>query len=176
MFCYKYVNLLPAGFSPRALHTLKPLCYDEKDAIADNPRNEHHKLGVRWENTQLGEKKLTNHKNNLPEIPGSVSLKEWQSYTKDLVQARGWDKASDLEVFLLLSEEVGELAKAFRRHRELFIQSNKSRPGSTETKNELASEMADVLSYLLDLAQRMDIDLEEALINKEEYNRKRSWD
>lgn len=111
----------------------------------------------------------------LPEIPSGGTLKQWQSYVKELVTARGWTQASDLEVFLLFSEEVGELAKAFRRHRELFTEGSQA-SSKTETKQELASEMADVLSYLLDLAQRMDIDLEEAAVAKERFNRTREWE
>ena len=112
---------------------------------------------------------------SLPEIPSGGTLRQWQSYVKDLVSARGWTQASDLEVFLLFSEEVGELAKAFRRHRELFTEGSATSSGEA-TKQELASEMADVLSYLLDLAQRMDIDLEDAAVAKERFNRTREWD
>jgi NTP pyrophosphatase (non-canonical NTP hydrolase) len=90
---------------------------------------------------------------DLPEIPQQATVRDWQSYMAKLVKARGWDKASDLEIFLLLTEEVGELAKAYRRHRSLF------------------SEAAN----LLDIAQRLDIDLEQALKDKELHNRKRQW-
>lgn len=111
---------------------------------------------------------------DLPQIPeGGASLCQWQSYTQNLVKARGWDSASDLEIFLLFSEEVGELAKAFRQHRELFQQEGRDK--SPHSLQELGAEMADVLSYLLDLAQRMDIDLEAALIAKEKHNRTRTW-
>ena len=109
---------------------------------------------------------------NLPEIPESATLSEWQAYTRDLVKARGWDKAEDLETFLLFTEEVGELAKAFRRHRQLFMES----PTSNNSKEELAGELADVLSYLLDLSERVGIDIEQALIAKERFNRGRKWE
>jgi NTP pyrophosphatase (non-canonical NTP hydrolase) len=108
---------------------------------------------------------------NLPEIPNGATIQQWQAYMSDLVRARGWDKASDLEIFLLLTEEVGELAKAYRRHRALFTE---GQPES-ETRAELAGELADVLSYLLDIAQRLDIDLENALVEKEHHNRGRDW-
>ena len=112
----------------------------------------------------------------LPPIPQQATLSEWQSYVQRLVKARGWDRATDLETFLLFMEEVGELAKAFRRHRKLFEENGKPDSSSAERKRELGLEMADVLSYLLDLAQRMDIDLEAAAVEKEEINRKRHWD
>ena len=111
-----------------------------------------------------------------PSIPQpGTSLADWQTYVDELVRARGWDKASDLETFLLFTEEVGELAKAYRRHRNLFTEHSKATE-SSQSKEELASELADVLSYVFDLARRLDIDLEEAAIRKEEINRGRHWD
>lgn len=111
-----------------------------------------------------------------PSIPQpGTSLADWQTYVDELVKARGWDKATDLETFLLFTEEVGELAKAYRRHRKLFTEPGKAAE-SSETKQELASELADVLSYVFDLARRLEIDLEEAAIRKEEINRGRHWD
>ena len=105
-----------------------------------------------------------------PKIPQSPTLPQLQAYTKAVCKAHGWDKASDLETFLLFSEEVGELAKAIRHRRELFVEGGKSREPF-----ELESEFADVLSYLLDLANRFDVDLENAFREKEEINAKRSW-
>jgi len=115
-------------------------------------------------------------KSKLPTIPTEATLSQWQSYVAEVVKARGWDKASDLEIFLLFSEEVGELAKAFRRHRGLFAEATSDANKHPQSKRELALEMADVLSYLLDLAQRLDIDLEQAAIEKERINRDRHWD
>lgn len=111
-----------------------------------------------------------------PRIPErGTSLGNWQTYVGDLVKARGWDKTSELETYLLFSEEVGELAKAFRRHRNLFSEPGKQHQHE-DSKEEIALELADILSYLFDMAQRLDIDLEAAAIRKEELNRKRHWD
>ena len=110
---------------------------------------------------------------NLPEIPKEATVGDWQRYTAELVKARGWDKATDLEIFLLLTEEVGELAKAYRRHRSLFSEPKKAQ--DQDTKQEISGELADVMSYLLDLAQRLEIDLEQAMIEKEKHNRGRHW-
>ncbi len=106
--------------------------------------------------------------NNDPTLP------QLQQYMADLCRERGWDKASDLETFLLFSEEVGEMAKAIRRRRKLFQEQGK--PGSQEHQNELAHEMADILSYLLDLANRFDVDLQQAFLEKEEINAQRQWE
>lgn len=119
---------------------------------------------------------------NLPEIPVNASLQEWQAYVQSVVSARGWNKASDLEVFLLFSEEVGEFAKAFRRYRKLFSErvseDRFAEPDSIDVggpKQEMADELADILSYLLDLANRLEIDLETAFRDKELKNQSRDW-
>lgn len=111
----------------------------------------------------------------LPDIPQNATLAQWQTYVAQLVKARGWDSASDLETFLLFQEEVGEFTKAVRKYRGLFQESG-GEAAVPDKKRELALEMADVLSYLLDLASRFDIDLEAAAIEKERINRGRSWD
>ena len=74
------------------------------------------------------------------------------------------------EKFLLFSEEVGELAKAMRKTAGLYKEEAKP-------KNfELEEEFADVLSYLLDLANYFQIDLEKAFREKERINEGRSWE
>lgn len=120
---------------------------------------------------------------NLPPLPQRATVSEWQTYTANMVAARGWDKASDLEIFLLFSEEVGEFAKAFRRYRRLFaervIEDRAAGFDSIDirpAREEMAEELADVFSYLLDLAGRLDIDLEAAFVAKEKVNRNRDWE
>lgn len=108
-----------------------------------------------------------------PLPPAHASLSDWQRYVARNVKARGWDKASDLEIFLLFSEEVGELAKALRRQRGLFVESG---PELAQARHDLGEEMADVLNYLLDLAERGGVDLAQALLDKERRNRQRHWD
>ncbi len=69
---------------------------------------------------------------------------------------------------MYLSEEVGESAKAAR-------QLLNSRVDKNSEKYELGHELADVLSYVLDIANRFDIDLEKTYWEKEEINKKRTW-
>ncbi len=97
-------------------------------------------------------------------------LKDYQNYIKDICKERGWDKNSHLELFLLFSEEIGELARAIRDHEGLYVEKNRTR-----NKAELESEFADVFAYLLDLANYFDIDMETAFRNKEKKNAKRVW-
>jgi NTP pyrophosphatase (non-canonical NTP hydrolase) len=104
----------------------------------------------------------------LPERP---TLKDLQNHIKKTGEERGWDKNNYLEIFLLLSEEFGELAKAIRNYAGLYTERN------TEIKkNELEEEFADVLNYIFDLANCFNIDLELAFRNKDKINAGRNWD
>src|SRR5437016_1775949 len=106
----------------------------------------------------------------MPILNEKPTLQDLQQYIKELCRERGWDKDSYLEKFLLFSEEVGELAKAIRKTKGLYDE--KAKPGEMM----LAEEFADVLSYLLDLANYFNIDLEKAFREKEQINASRRWD
>lgn len=103
-------------------------------------------------------------------FPAETTLPRLQRYMADVCRERGWDSSSVLETFLLFTEEVGELAKAIRNHQGLFPEE-----GKPPRDRELEAEMADVLSYLLDLANRLDVDLEQAFRDKEAVNASRHW-
>jgi NTP pyrophosphatase (non-canonical NTP hydrolase) len=103
----------------------------------------------------------------LPEHPTLIDL---QIYMDEVCKERGWVKDTYSEKFLLFSEEVGELAKAMRKTAGLYKEQAKP-------KNfELEEEFADVLSYLLDLANYFQIDLEKAFREKEQVNEGRTWE
>ena len=69
---------------------------------------------------------------------------------------------------LMLTEEVGELAKAVRQHVGMGF-------SATTTKSEASEELADVLIITLGLASTLKIDIFEALLHKETKNDKRKW-
>lgn len=106
----------------------------------------------------------------MPILKENSSLSELQHYQDELCKERGWDKSTDLETFLLFSEEVGELAKAIRYHKSLYTEK-----GKTQQPDELAGEFADVLGYLLELANKFNIDLDTAFRKKEAINAQREW-
>ncbi len=106
----------------------------------------------------------------MAKLPEKPLLKDFQQYVRDICNERAWNKNSDTELFLLFAEEVGELAKAIRNTKKLFTEEAKK-----DKQPELEDEFADVFSYLLDLANFFDIDLEQAFRNKEEKNSKRYW-
>ncbi len=82
---------------------------------------------------------------------------------------RGFDGNSHEQKFLLFVEEVGELAKAMRKRANLLVDPAK------KDRFVLEEEFADVLIYLLDLANGFGIDLEQAFREKEALNNQRQW-
>ena len=52
----------------------------------------------------------------MAELPADASLNEYQALIKKLVVERGYDSETVSEVFILLVEETGELAKAIRKY------------------------------------------------------------
>lgn len=69
---------------------------------------------------------------------------------------------------VMLMEEVGELAKAVRKTVGLKFT-------DTTKTTELKEELADVQIVLLGLASLLDIDMFDAVVEKEKKNRKRTW-
>ncbi len=104
------------------------------------------------------------------QLPDKPTLKDLQDYIKDVAEERAWDKNNHLEIFLLLSEEIGELAKAVRNRIGLYAEKT-----DAAENDELALEFADVLNYIFDLANCFDINLEEAFRKKDKINAERTW-
>ncbi|MFC1613249.1 MazG nucleotide pyrophosphohydrolase domain-containing protein [Patescibacteria group bacterium] len=96
------------------------------------------------------------------------TLKNIQNYVTELEKERGFSNETILQKSLLLGEEVGELFKAIRKKERLKIDHN-SKFGSVD------EELADVLILVCAIANRFNIDLENAFRNKEEINKKRNW-
>ncbi|MDB5161879.1 MAG: hypothetical protein JWM52_387 [Candidatus Saccharibacteria bacterium] len=96
------------------------------------------------------------------------SLAEYQDLIKKLTVERGFDKETVPEVFTLLVEEVGELAKAIRKK-------NGQKIDLARKQHEVEEEAADVFWLLIDLCNRLDIDLTKAFADKEAKNATRTW-
>lgn len=109
----------------------------------------------------------------MAQLPERPTLSDLQRYEAEVCEERGWTKDSPSEKFMLFVEEVGELAKAMRNHAGLYPEQAKpAKPNDMA----LEEEFADVLSYLLDLANCFGIDLERAFRDKEKVNQSRTWD
>ncbi len=102
-------------------------------------------------------------------LPDKPTLKDFQTYLAEMVRERGFDKETTPELFMLLLEECGELAKAARKHTS--VKSDK-----TSEQLSLERELADVFIYLCIIANRFGIDLERAFREKEEVNKRRTWE
>jgi len=104
-------------------------------------------------------------------INKNSSLNDFQEHLDFTCKKNGWDKNSITEVFLLFSEESGELAKAIRK---ITGFKGEKRPANIEQN--LKEELADVFNYLLEIANRFDINLSDAYIDKAEVNKTRKWE
>lgn len=100
------------------------------------------------------------------------TIQDFQDYLLQVRKERNWEQNNPLEVFLLLTEEVGELANAIRDKIKLYPKKDKT---SEKMQEALAFEMSDVFSYLLDLANIFEVDLEQAFREKEAINAIRTW-
>ena len=107
----------------------------------------------------------------LKKLTDKSSINEIQSYIKEVMQIRGFNKEKSSDKILLLVEEVGELAKAIRK--------NENNLGIDKTKeynySSIESEIADVFIVLLSICDILNVDLLKAFLNKEEENIKRIW-
>ncbi len=106
----------------------------------------------------------------MADLPTHPTLPQLQRYMDEVCKERGWTKDSYAEKFLLFTEEVGELAKAIRKTQGLYQEKAKQK------HLELEEEFADGLSYLLDLANYFQVDLETAFREKEQVNAARTWE
>lgn len=86
-----------------------------------------------------------------------------------MIEIRGFSKETPQDVMLLLTEEVGELAKEIRKSRKYYLDTNKNNELDVE------GEIADVFIYILSMCRVMNVNLIEAFKNKEERNCKREW-
>jgi NTP pyrophosphatase (non-canonical NTP hydrolase) len=106
----------------------------------------------------------------MAELSEHPTLGDLQHYLAAICEERGWTKDSPAEKFVLFIEEVGELAKAMRNAAGLYTEHAKQRDIALE------EEFADVLSYLLDLANCYQGDLEAAFRAKDQINQTRTWE
>ncbi len=99
------------------------------------------------------------------------SLESLQEYVRATLKERGFDDETVAQKFMLLLEEMGELAHAARKRADIKVDETKWK----DNEQNLQDEAADVLIYLLDICNKLDIDLMKAFIAKEEKNKKRTW-
>ncbi len=104
----------------------------------------------------------------MPTLPKTPSLPDFQTYIVEMETERGFITQNIVQKCLLLSEEVGELCKAIRHQDGMIVD-------AALKETHAAHECADVLMILLSIANRLNIDLEQAFREKEALNKTRSW-
>lgn len=86
-----------------------------------------------------------------------LTLNECKKVTMDICKKKGWDEQPVENIWMFLTEEVGELASAIRRTTNQF---------ADKKKTNVEGEIMDVMSYLFQIADIFDIDLDNAFQEK----------
>lgn len=114
---------------------------------------------------------VDNQKKLLNELEKTNNLNEIQNYIKQVIDIRGFANQTVQENMLLLSEEVGELAKAIRKEtKTMSVDTEKLYNYDT-----IESEIADVFIVLNNISNKLNINIYDSLIKKEKINIKRLW-
>ena len=92
-----------------------------------------------------------------------ITLSKLQKYV-----AKQNNKKSKKEYFMKVIEEVGELSEMINKEKRLNPDDSRTKA----IKHTLEEEIADVIYYLVALANAHGVDLEEAFIRKMEYRNK----
>jgi NTP pyrophosphatase (non-canonical NTP hydrolase) len=97
-----------------------------------------------------------------------TTIEELKATVKEFCDKRDWDQFHDAkELSIALSIEASELLEHFRWKTKEEVRTKMSKPEKVE---EIKDEMADILYFLLRIAQMENIDLSVALKNKIEKN------
>jgi len=84
-------------------------------------------------------------------------MNKFRDETAAICQQKGWDKAPISIVWMLLNEEMGELASSIRQNKQIYKKSGLKKDRGTD----IIMEMGDVFSYLFQLASMLEVDLDE---------------
>ena|SRR5689334_12590489 len=99
-----------------------------------------------------------------------MDIQELTDRMHDLVRSKGWyaedskRPQTQRNLAISLTLEAAEILEHFQFRED------------AKDPQELAGELADVALYLLQLASISGIDLEKAILEKIEFNKKREWD
>lgn len=95
-------------------------------------------------------------------------MNAFKEETHNLCAAKGWDKAPIDKVWLLFTEEIGELASAIRHNQKLYRK-------TTRKSSDVVMELGDVFSYLFQLADMLNVDLDQMWRLQREKIKKRTY-
>ena len=101
-------------------------------------------------------------------LENTASLADTQAYVNRVLTERGVDDETLAQKFMLLMEEMGELAQAARKHAGI-------KTGKDKQLVAIEDEVGDVLIVLLDICNNLGVDAQAALVQKEAKNSRRKW-
>lgn len=101
-------------------------------------------------------------------LKSNPTLTDFQEYLLLAEKERGFFNQKIEDKCLILGEEVGELFKAIRKELKIKID-EKSKIGTID------EELADVITLVFSIANKLNINMEIAIRKKEELNNKRTW-
>lgn len=83
-------------------------------------------------------------------------MNKFRDETAIMCKQKGWDKAPVSIVWMLLNEEMGELASSIRQNQRIYRKTGLKKDRGTD----VTMEMGDVFSYLFQLAAMLNVDLD----------------
>jgi len=98
------------------------------------------------------------------------SVGDLQAYVSNMIQIRGFEDETLKDLMILLTEEIGELAKEVRKLSHLKTDV------TNHSISDIEGELADIFIYLLSICRNLNIDLFQAFKNKEIRNSNRTWE
>ena len=99
-------------------------------------------------------------------------INDIQQYINEVINIRGFGNQSVEQELLLLTEEVGELAKAIRKEKT-NMSIDKSKINNYDS---IENEVADVFIVLVTICNTLEINLYNSIVEKEKINVNRVWD
>ena len=115
----------------------------------------------------IGNNNIYSGEDMITELPEDANLKQYQEYIAKMKIDRGFNHEKLMEAYFL-SEECGELMTAVRKHGEGY--KNTQDHMSCELDGSVREEIADILIFLLHVANLHNIDVDKAFREKEAYN------
>ncbi|MFW2438360.1 MAG: nucleotide pyrophosphohydrolase [Arenicellales bacterium] len=99
-----------------------------------------------------------------------INIEDLKQYLRDFAEARDWEKFhSPKNLVMAMNVEMAELMEHFE-----WMTEQQSLNLNADTREEVALEMADVMIYLVRMADRCGVDLDDAvkrklMINAQKY-------
>ena len=91
------------------------------------------------------------------DVSCKTTMNQYRDETMEMCKHKGWDKATVSTVWMLYTEESGELASAIRQMLRTYRKTGLKKDKGTD----VTQEMGDVFSYLFQLAGMLNIDLDQ---------------